>query len=451
MGLGKTIIALKKIDLLIRLGIIENALVVCPLSVVETWVTEIERHTTLTYTRLKGSVRDKIRALKKDSQIFLISYDSIPGRKSTLGILLKALFIKNFGFIVLDEVTYVKNYRALRTKAITILCDKISRSMALSGTPITNSPEQVITLYRIVDGGQTFGKNFFAARNKFFENRGYAFPDWRLREETKEEFKQRLFLNAIRVLKSEALDLPDKIFTERYADMTAEQLSLYIPIAEELLHEIRLPAGKVKIQNALVKVAKLSQITNGFIYTDNSTQVFTNNPKLQLLQEVINEIPQNKKIIVFAKWVQDIKSIKQYLLDNAIGHAAIDGSTTHRENIIKEFLNDEDKKILLAQITVGAYGLNLAVASYVIYYSTGFSVNEWLQSQDRVHRIGQTEPCVYISLLCSNSIDAYIYQSLKEHTDLARSLLNEKSILRLKDNLQLQISRARKPLNLFKG
>lgn len=434
MGTGKCLISLSKIDILRRQNLIKYTLIICPKSVMPVWEAEIKKHSDLTYILLEGSLKNKIQLLATDFNIYIITYDAIPGRKRTLGILLHFLLYKRFGMVVLDEFTYVKNYSALRTKVITSLCDTIKYSISLSGTPITNSLESVITLYRIMDSGASFGKNYFAARNHLFINHGYTFPDWHLREDKKEEFKRRLFFNAVRLLKKDCLDLPPKIFTERYAELVGITKNVYKKIAEELLKELILPEGKVKIQNSLVKLTKLSQLSGGFLYTDNNPQLFPDNPKLDLLKEVIEEIPPEDKIIIFAKWTQDIANIAKLLEAHNIPFVTIQGKTRDRATPINDFMNT-DKRILLSQVTVGAYGLNLIKANYVIYYSLGFSVIEFLQSQDRIHRVGQTKPCVYISLLCKDSIDTYIYQSLKGNIDIAKSLLDERSRERLKENL----------------
>jgi SNF2 family DNA or RNA helicase len=436
MGIGKTIIALAKIDILKKQGVIKSALVICPRSVSPVWESEVKKHSTLSAVALTGSLENKIELLAKNSDIYIISYDSIPGRKKTLGILFQFLLNKCFGIVILDEITHVKNFNAVRTKAVTVLCNKINKVLALSGTPITNSPESVITIYNCVDGGETFGRNYFAARNYYFVNHGYSFPDWHIREEKKEEFKKRLFFNAIRLSKDECLDLPPKIFTERYTELLGVQKDIYRKIANELLYELRLPAGIVKIKNSLVKLTKLSQIANGFIYTNKDVQLFSENPKLELLQQTIAEIPRDNKVIIFVKWTQDVKNIAQLLDKFNIPFAVIQGKTRDRAIPINNFINSDQIKILLSQITVGAYGLNLITANYIIYYSLGFSVIEFLQSQDRIHRVGQTRSCIYISLLCHNSVDEYIYKCLKENISIAQSLLNNISVEQLKENLR---------------
>ena len=437
MGTGKSAITLAVLRILYNQELIDNILIICPLSVVETWRTEIEKHTTFEYTRLVGTLNNKIKLLKKKTPIFLISYDSISGRKQTLGVLFSAITEKKFDVIICDEATHLKSYKALRTKAVMQLCDSVPRTIFLSGQPIIGKPEEVLTIYRVMDGGTTFGKNFWAARHRYFENWGSAFPDWHLRKDKSEEFKERLFTNCTRVLKSECLQLPEKIFTERYAYLTPEQIGVYVPIAQELLQILHLPAGEVKITNKLVKLAKLSQISNGFVYTDKEPQVFAHNPKLDLLQTVIEEVPEDEKIVIFAKWRQDIETIKQYLSSHDIGYSVIHGSVKDRQTPIANFTNDEDTRVLLSQITAGAYGLNLMAANHVIYYSFGFSAGEWIQSQDRIHRIGQTKTCLYISLLCASTVDMYIADVLKNKTDLAKSLTDEVSVNRLKRNLEL--------------
>lgn len=437
MGVGKTLISLAKLSILYNRGDIRYILIVCPLSVIYTWASEIEKHTTFTYTILKGSLEQKVKLLANDTPVFLISYDSIPGRKKTLGVLFNILLKKRFNFIVLDEVTHIKSHRALRTKAVSKLCNLIGKTLCLSGTPITNSPESVLTIYNALDGGQTFGRNYFAARNHFFENRGFNFPDWRLREDKKEEFKQRLFFNCTRLLKTECLDLPEKIYTERYAHLDGVQRTVYHTIAEELLKELVFPVGTVKIQNSLVKIAKLSQLTSGFLYTDKDTQLFSSNPKIDLLSSTLEELPVDEKAIVFCRWRQDINFIRELFDREGISYALLDGATKDSQVPIRQFVENPAIRILLSQITVGSYSFTLTVAHTIIYYSFGFSFIEWAQSQDRIHRLGQTKTCVYIPLLLKNSIDEYIYTTLKENTDIAKSLLNEKSRNRLKENLSL--------------
>lgn len=439
MGVGKTLISLAKLSVLYNRGDIRFILIVCPLSVIYTWASEIKKHTTFEYTILKGSLEQKVKLLANATPIFLISYDSIPGRKRTLGILLNILLKKKFNFIVLDEVTHIKSHTALRTKAVTKLCNTIGKTLCLSGTPITNSPESVLTIYNALDGGQTFGRNYFAARNHFFENRGFNFPDWKLRDDRKEEFKQRLFFNCTRLLKTECLDLPEKIYTERYSQLDGVQRSVYRGIAEELLKELILPVGTVKIQNSLVKIAKLSQLTSGFLYTDKDTQLFPSNPKRDLLLLTLEELPIEEKVIVFCRWRQDINFIRELFDNQGISYALLDGNTKDSQIPIYKFTNDSTVKILLSQITVGSYSFTLTVAHTIIYYSFGFSFIEWAQSQDRIHRFGQTKTCVYIPLLLKDSIDEYIYLTLKENTDIAKSLLDERSRIRLKENLNLCI------------
>ncbi len=436
LGLGKSLISLSKIDILKQQQLIKRALIICPKSVVLVWEEEIKKHSTLSCITLTGSLKDKIKLLAINSDIYILSYDSVPGRKRTVGILFHFLLGRYFGMVILDEVTHVKNFGAIRTKAITALCDTIKYSIVLSGTPITNSPASIITIYRIMDGGQTFGRNFFATRNMFFENRGWSFPDWQIREDKKHELQKRLYLNAIRLRKEDCIELPPKIYLKRYTELTGINREIYRTIASELLKILQFPTGQVNIKNGLVKLAKLSQLTSGFLYTDNNVQLFPTNPKLELLQEVMEEIPQNYKIIIYAKWRQDIENITQLLNKLHIEYAVLSGSTRNRQIPIQQFMSG-NARILVSQITAGAYGLTLTVAHTIIYFSLGFSVIEFLQSQDRIHRIGQTKSCIYISLLCEKTVDEYMYRTLQEKVNIAKSLLDFKLIERLKEQLCL--------------
>ncbi len=170
-GTGKSATALGKFSILYRDGLAKKLLIVCPLSVIEAWAIEIQKHTYFNFTKLVKGLDNNIRLLGENSQIFLITYDSIPGRKSsTLGILLEKLIGARFNMIIVDEATYIQSFSALRTKALTLLCENIKYSLFLSGTPVTNDATKILTIYKLMDDGETYGSNIFRSRNNYFMN-----------------------------------------------------------------------------------------------------------------------------------------------------------------------------------------------------------------------------------------------------------------------------------------
>lgn len=448
MGVGKTVVALKLITILKNIGLVDKVLVICPLSVLHTWELEAEKHTTLTTLPLVGTLFDedkdgnkipgeKLRSLAQKADIYLISYDSIPGRRSkkydTYGIMMGALLSRGFDQIIADEATMIKGYGTLRTRAVTILCDKTPYSLFLSGTPISNNPSDIFNIYRAFDGGKTFGKNFFAARNKFFQNVGYAFPKWELKEEMKEELHNKLYSLAVRVRKDDCLDLPPKIFSPRFCYLTNEQKSYYIPIVEDLIKTLDLEEGQVKIRSAISKLIKLSQITSGFLYTDNEPFIFKENPKADLVLDLIKEIPK-EKVIIYCYWQEDVKILSRLLQSDGFEAGTLYGATpsAERGKVIDAFQKG-GLQYLIANIGVGGYGLTLSASSTILYYNLSFKAIDFLQSQDRIHRYGQAKTCLYMPLLMRNTVDEYIYNSVVKNVAIAESIMDGTE---LKENIR---------------
>ncbi len=438
-GTGKSLTALGKFGILYRGRLAKKLLIVCPLSVIEAWAIEIQKHTYFSFTKLVKGLDNNIRLLGENSQIFLITYDSIPGRKdSTLGILLDKLLIAKFDMIIVDEATYIQSFSALRTKALTLLCENIKYSLFLSGTPVTNDATKILTIYQLMDNGETYGSNIFKARSNYFMNVGWKWPKWVIRPDKEEEFTKMLYNNAVRIRKEECLDLPPKVWILRYAYISAEQNEFYRPIANGIIKNIEVEEGNIVIKNILTQMAKLSQLTSGFLYTDKDPIFFTPNPKIELLKSLLKEIPKEEKIVIYGWWKKDLLLIQKALLEEGFYSVIIDGGTPlhRRGEIIKAFQEAVEVKALITNPASGGYGLTLTAASYIIYYSLSFSLIHFLQSQDRIHRAGQLKTCFYYPLFIKGSIDEYIFESLQNNMKIAVSLTDKKFRERLKRNLE---------------
>jgi SNF2 family DNA or RNA helicase len=421
-GIGKSLIALSKVVILNDLNLVRKTLIICPKTVMFTWDIEIKKHTNLTHTMLIGSLKDKIQKLKDKSDIFTITYDSIPGRESTYGILLRELAKKKFDFLIADEATLIKNRSAIRTKALILLGDLIPRKLFLSGTPITNDPTSIFNIYRALDGGKTFGRNFFAARNKYFKNIGSYFPSWVAKDLMMEELSNKIYSVAIRQTKDNCLDLPEKVWSSRYMEVSPEQRNYYIPIAEDIIKNLNTRTGRVRIKTALDKIGKLSQILSGFLYTESGTSyLFNPNPKLELLEDVIEEFPIGEKIIIYCRWVEEIELLSRWCRERGYSYVALSGSTENRAELIDRFQNG-DAKLFICNIAVGKYSLTLTSSATIIYYSMGFGIEDFIQSSDRIHRISQTKTCLYIPLLTRNGIDESIYNTVNRKLKVAQAI-----------------------------
>lgn len=437
-GIGKSLLALAKFDALYDAGVARSLLVVCPLSVMSAWEEEISKHTSFKCTKLKGPPIHKCKLLEGDAHIFLITYDSIAGRKDETtfeGLWQK---FRDDNMIVCDEATMIKSIEAKRTKALISLCDDIKFSMFLSGTFIPQDLQDIFTIYRAMDGGDTFGENIYRARAYYMENINLRYPQWVLKEDTKKEFLSKLYLNAIRLKKENCLDLPEKIYEKRYCPLTSEQGKVYNEIRISLFTD--LDEEHISVSNVLAKLVKLQQIVGGFIYDDKKMAHDFPSNKYDLLGEILHQV-EDDKVVIYARYKRELQRIAQYLDTIDIQYVTFKGdiSESQRKENLEHFRKDPNIKVFLAQISTGGYGLTLTEANHIIYFSMTFSLIDYLQSQDRIHRIGQTKTCVYHYLLTEDEqkivIDKFIFDSVMKNVDVAKALADLEELKKLKEIL----------------
>jgi len=237
--------------------------------------------------------------------------------------------------------------------------------------------------------------------------------------------------HSFRVLKSECLDLPEKIYKTMIFSMTEKQIEVYKKAEEEcrLLFE-----GEETPFVKLVAVTKLAQITSGYYIhplADEPVRIEGENPKLDLLAERVLKIVENgSKVIVWARYRIEIEDI--------VARLKKEGLTTDRD--IVEYhggVNKDDRKeaierfergeasIFVGNQQAGGTGITLVAAEYVIYFSNNFSLRDRLQSEDRAHRIGQTKNVTYINIAAKGTIDEAVIRALMNKKDIADTIIDE--------------------------
>lgn len=436
-GVGKSLMALSKFDALVASGVAKYLLIVCPLSVMSSWRDEIAAHTDFKVTTLTGSMEQRIAKLQNKSEIFISTYDAIASRGSGKLYMFAALLDKFHGknMIVCDEATMIKSIEAKRTQALIALCDAIEYSMFLSGTFVPQDLQDIFTIYRAMDGGETFGQNVYAARAKYMRNIGDMFPKWELAPEMKDQFVQKLYTRAVRLRKEDCVELPEKVTEIRKSYLTQQQAMHYNAIRKGLHTE--LDEKDISVSNILDKMGKLQQIVGGFIYDKMGKAHSFPASKYDLLGEILHDIGDDK-VIIYARYREEINKIGNRLYELGYRSVELHGGLSEKTRAanIHYFRTDPSIKALVAQISTGGYGLTVIEANHIIYFSMTFSLIDFKQSQDRIHRIGQTKTCVYHYLLTEDEfkvpIDEYIYNSLSKNNDVARSFSDFATIQELK-------------------
>ena len=350
--------------------------------------------------------------------------------------------------IACDESDSIKNPKAARTKALMKLKKYSEWRRIMTGTMINNSPFDAFSQYSFLDDSILETTSYYAFKSEYAEmiqdgsplmssiraKTGSRFtPQIVERDENglpkyKNLDKLSLLIapHSYRVLKKDCLDLPDKIHTTLYFDLTKEQEVIYKKAKDEgrLIFE-----NEDTPFNRLAVFSKLAQITSGYYIhpcSDDAIRIDGKNPKLLLLEEkVLKAIEDREKVIIWARYRIEIEDIRKILVGHGIKCVQYHGGIKKDDRIkaIEDF-EKGDAQVFIGNQQAGATGITLVAASHVIYFSNSFSLRDRLQSEDRAHRIGQTKTVTYTNLAARGTIDEHVINTLLSKKDVADEILN---------------------------
>lgn len=350
--------------------------------------------------------------------------------------------------IVLDESDAAKNPTTARVKALMKLKKFSHWRRIMTGTPINNAPFDAFSQFTFLDDTILGTTSFFAFKAEYAEmlqegnplldsikkRSGGRFtpqvvargPGGRPKYRNLDKLSKLIAPHSFRVLKSECLDLPDKIYKTMVFSMTKEQIEIY----KKAEDECRLVFENEETPfNKLVAVTKLAQITSGYYIhpmSEEPVRIPGDNPKLDLLIDRVNKIVESgEKVIVWARYRVEIEDIVARL--NAEGHKSVQyhGGVKKgdRTDAIEQFERG-DATVFVGNQQAGGTGITLVAASYVIYFSNNFSLRDRLQSEDRAHRIGQTKSVTYINIAAKGTIDEVVIRALSSKKDVADTIID---------------------------
>ena len=445
MGTGKSKVAIDTMGALFTEGEIDAALIISPKGVYDNWVQgEVPTHLSDNITtnivrwqpssaqwfqkQMKTLVYEKFDGLK----IFVMNTEAL---STPRGANASQTFLEHNpkNIVIVDESTSIKNRSANRTKNIMELKGLSKYRRILTGSPVTRSPMDLFSQCMFLSVSALNFKSFFAFQNRyavvqkrvmgprsFNEVVGYRRLD---------ELNGKLDDFSNRVLKQDCLDLPDKMYTRRLVPLSEEQKKSYTQMKRLAL--TKLDNGELATtQSVLTQIMRLQQICCGHIQDDEGNLVTFPNGRQKELLDICEEV--QGKAIIWATYTYDIQQIAQSLRDR-FGPDAVAtyyGATPQeeRQELVQRFQDKESSlRFFVGQPRTGGYGITLTAATTVIYYSNSYDLEIRLQSEDRAHRIGQTNKVTYVDLVSPETIDEKILQALQEKINLAQTVLGEET------------------------
>ena len=441
-GTGKTKVIIDNFSYLYYKGILDGVLVIAPNGVHRNWVSdEIPKHmpTDIEMKSLYWN-NSKIKTKKfTENFINLINFSGLSVLTANIESmrvkqsieLFKEFCKKRDVMIVVDESARIKNIKAIQTKDLIKLGKFAKYRRILTGTPITNSPFDLYSQFEFLDSDIIDHHSFYSFKSYFgvFENK----MNWGAKKSYQElksyrnldELKDTIKPYSYRITKKECLDLPEKIYTKRYFDLTEKQRKQYENLKEDFILELE--NSEISIPMALTRLMKLQQISsNFFMHEDKLIEIDEINPRINLLCDIIQDISEKEKIIIWCRFHKDVEDIMKTLQELKISCVRYDGTVKNddRQKNLEKF-QLEDTRVFVANPATASEGLNLFMANNVIYYTNNFKLGERQQSEDRAHRIGQENNVIYYDLIANDTIDQKIIKSLTDKKELASMITGD--------------------------
>jgi SNF2 family DNA or RNA helicase len=450
-GVGKTKIAIDTACYLYETKKIDAVLIVASAGVHRNWVTdELPKHIpdrisnkvqTLVWETDKSKTKGFIAKAESlfDSSVFpwlTISYNSFVTDNAKK--YLYCFLTQKRCFYVIDEAHNIKNYKALRTQSILKSSKYAPYRRVLTGTPVAQGCFDIYSQLMFLDNN-FWKKHGFHSYSVF---KSY-FGEWFTRTDALHKtgydpgydkllgYRNTSRLNAIlatissrETKESAGLNLPPKLYTRRYYELTAEQKRVYKELQQNYMSQ--LDNGSItEAELAITRLLRLQQIVCGYVSTDNEEPVQLigeKNPRLDLLAEIVADL--HTPTIIWARFTKDIDQIMALLGDSAVRYDGTLSADEAAEN--KRKFQEGEARFFVGNPQKGKEGLTFVHAKTVIYYSNSFKLLDRLQSEDRAHRIGQTDAVLYIDLIAPNTIDDKIVQSLRDKFDIANQITGDK-------------------------
>lgn len=413
MGLGKTVSTLTALDRLINDYLeVRRVLVIAPKSVAQnTWSSEARKWDHLKDLRLSvvmGTAAQRRKALEADADIYVINRDNVVWLVDEL------LESWPFDMVVIDESTSFKNASSKRFKALRRIRPYVRRLVLLTGTPSPNGYMDLWAQMYLIDLGQRLGRTLTTYRRTYFKpgrGRGHVVYEWIPLPGSGEAISRKLGEVAISLKAEDYLDVPDLITVDQPVTLSPSELRAYKTFEREQL--MTLEGETIMAANAAALSNKLLQYTGGSVYDEEHGYHVVSDAKLDALEDLVEQA--GEPVLVYYQYQSEKERICSRLQDVV---------TFKGEPDILERWNAGGIPVLLAHPASVAYGLNMQQGGRIIvWFTPTWNLELYQQANARLHRQGQTKPCLVYHLIAPQTIDARVTDALTGKSDGQETLL----------------------------
>jgi SNF2 family DNA or RNA helicase len=409
-GLGKTKIAIDLALLWLREKVVDSVLFVTKKTLVANWKEEILAHSFIT-PRLLGQDRQaNFFAFNSPARFFLTHYEVCISELKRLSLFLQTRKVA----VICDEAQKFKNPDSSIAVALFELAPQFARRVILTGTPIANRPHDIWSLIYFLDAGKALGSHFVSFKRGLDLTNKLSNDDGQRRtfEGNLTALYARLRPFSVRETKASAgIDLPTKTIVNLPVDAEDRQAELYRSYRDEL-RAIVVKHGAPTLDDAddlLKRLLRLVQIASNPRLVD---EAYAGVPgKLDALMPLLDNALRpdaTAKVIVWTSFTANAdwltKQLAEYGAVRLHGKMSIDD----RNRAIRRFKTATDARVLVATPGAAKEGLTLTVANHAVFFDRSFSLDDYLQAQDRIHRISQQRQCYIYNLVMRGTVDEWV-------------------------------------------
>ncbi|MFV0441907.1 MAG: SNF2-related protein [Lachnospirales bacterium] len=413
MGLGKSVITLSAIfDLCFDYFDVSKVLVIAPLRVASsTWPSEIKKwgHLKgLTYSVVIGNEQERLSALKKQADIYLINRENVDWLVNKSGTPF------DFDMIVIDELSSFKSYSAKRFKSLLSVRPKVKRIVGLTGTPSSNGLMDLWAEFRVLDLGTRLGRFISHYRNNYFvpdKRNGQIIFSYKPRDGAKEQIYDAISDITISMKSVDYLKMPECVINEIEVELSEKEKKIYYDLKSEMV--VVLPDEEIDAVNAAALSNKLLQMASGAVYDEHKKVHLIHDKKLDALEDLIEGA--NGKPVLIAYWFKhDLERIKQIF----------DVREIQKASDITDWNNGNIPIAVIHPASAG-HGLNLQEGgSCLIWFSLTWSLELYQQTNARLHRQGQENTVVIHHIVAKDTIDEDVMKALANKDKVQNDLIN---------------------------
>jgi SNF2 family DNA or RNA helicase len=380
MGLGKTMQAITAVRLLLHAGELRSVLFICPKPLVTNWLREFSLWAPeLPVTVIEGDPnKRRWQWQQSEAPVKIANYELLQRDRETV-----AELGLEFDLVVLDEAQRIKNRASATSHCVRAISRR--RSWALTGTPVENSPQDLVGIFEFLAPG------YLSAEMKP-RRMGRAASDYVLRR-TKDKV---------------LTELPPKMFRDADVELGAEQRESYQMAETEGVLRLTEMGDSATIQHVFELILRLKQICNFDPATGESS-------KFERLAADLDEVAASgRKAIIFSQWVSTLETLSTRLAQfrPLSYHGRI--PSKDRDGVLEQFRDDPRRHVMLLSYGAGGVGLNLQYAGYVFLFDRWWNPAVEDQAINRAHRIGAAGPVTVTRFMTLETIEQRIDQILRE-------------------------------------